>query len=721
MHGMTDPRNSRFTAANFPLRLPTVLLTEGDAEFDLDWWIDLFKRTNVEGVTWTAGGYMAFYPTRIPLHYRARWIGERDVFGECVAACRKIGMKIIIARTDPHAVHQDVCDAHPDWIFVDRNGHKLRHWRQADAWVTCALGPYNFEFMHEVNREIFSRYDVDLLFSNRWAGQSICYCEHCRRNFHDASGRDLPRAKDVHDPAYRAYMLWRENRLLELISHWNAGIHAVKPHCHFIPNAGGGATSELDMKRLGDQVPLLVVDRQARGGLAAPWANGKNAKEFRATLGPGKPALSGANVGICGKYRWMDSTKSEPEYRMWLAEAVAHGMAIRYTKHMGVVYDRRWVKTVEEFFGWHASVETYLRNVEPLARVGLVYSQQTGRFYGGDRAEEKVEDHILGMYQALVEARIPFEMVHDHNLDADHLAPFKTLILPNTAALSDAQCREIRAFVEHGGSLVATFETSLYDEWGARRPTFGLADLFGVDAAGAVEGPLNNTYLTVERDANGRIHPLLAGLEHAGRIVYGIYRQPVQPQMLFAETPLTLVPSYPDLPMEELYPRQPRTNIAEVYLRHVGRGRVVYFPWDIDRCFWEVLDVDHGLVLGNAVRWATNEEPMVTVEGPGQVDIAVWRQQRSITVNLVNLNNPMTMRGPYRELMPSPEQIVHLRLPDGERAEGVRLLRCGRTPVWQARDGCVTVTVPSILDLEIVAVDLATSSGVQQESKEPVS
>jgi hypothetical protein len=26
---------------------------------------------------------------------------------------------VVIARTDPHAVHQDVYDAHPDWIAVD--------------------------------------------------------------------------------------------------------------------------------------------------------------------------------------------------------------------------------------------------------------------------------------------------------------------------------------------------------------------------------------------------------------------------------------------------------------------------------------------------------------------------------------------------------------------------------------------------------------------------
>ena len=30
-----------------------------------------------------------------------------------------------------------------------------------DLWVTCALGPYNFEFMTEVTQEIVRDYKVD--------------------------------------------------------------------------------------------------------------------------------------------------------------------------------------------------------------------------------------------------------------------------------------------------------------------------------------------------------------------------------------------------------------------------------------------------------------------------------------------------------------------------------------------------------------------------------
>jgi hypothetical protein len=311
------------------------------------------------------------------------------------------------------------------------------------------------------------------------------------------------------------------------------------------------------------------------------------------------------------------------------------------------------------------------------------------------------------MYHALVEARLPFEMVHDGLLDEAHLAPFKTLILPNVAALSDAQCEQLRAFVARGGSLVATHETSLYDEWGTRRADFGLGDLFGVRAAGEVEGPLQNSYLAVRRDPVTRtFHPLVAGLEEAGRIINGVHRVPVEATTALPYAPLTLIESYPDLPMEMVWPRVPDSDDPQVYAHQYGdQARVVYFPWDIDRSFWEVLCVDHGRLLANAVRWATNEEPPVTVSGPGVLDVTVWDQRRSRTVHLVNLTNPMMMKGPLRELLPVGEQVVRLRLPAGREVSGVTLLRAGVAPEVRYEAGALTVRVPSVLDHEVVAVD----------------
>jgi len=689
-----------------PMRWAQLTLVENDpAQYDPDFWLDYFRRIHADAVCLSAGGCVAYYPTNIPLHHRSAWMKDGDPFGELMAGCRKLNM-IVIARTDPHATYQDVCDAHPDWIAVDAGGRPRRHWASPEMWVTCALGPYNFEFMTEVTREIVSRYKVDGIFSNRWAGSGMCYCEHCRRNFKAASGRDLPRTNDPQDPRRRNYILWREQRLFELWRLWDAEIRKINPNARFIANAGGGALSNLDMKTIGELAPTLFADRQARRGLMAPWANGKNGKEYRATLG--RKAIVGIfSVGLEEPYRWKDSVQSAAEIRVWVADGIANDLRPWFTKFSGTLYDRRWLGVVEDIYNWHYRAERYLRNEASLARVALVYSQQTATFYGGERAQQKVEDHTLGMYQALIEGRIPFEMVHDRLLDAEHIDRFKLLILPNIAALSEAQCGELRAYVKRGGSLLATHETSLYDEWGVRRQSFGLGDVFGVRFNGRTEGPMQNSYLKLEKDSgSGRYHPILAGLEDAGRIINGVWRVDVSPLASYPNPPLTLIPSYPDLPMEKVYPRQPKTDIPEVYLRQSGPSRIIYFPWDIDRTFWEVLCVDHGKLLCNAIEWATNEERPVTVSGPGVLDVTLWRQRDSMTVHLVNLTNPMMMKGPFREAIPIGPQKLRVRLPEGKKARRVQLLVSGQTPRVEESGGSLTLTVPSILIHEVVAIDL---------------
>jgi len=683
-----------------PMRWAQLTLVEDDpGKYDPNFWLDYFRRTHSDAACLSAGGCVAYYPTKIPLHYRSAWLGNSDPFGDLVAGCRKMNM-VVIARTDPHAARQDVRDAHPDWIAVDAEGNPRRHWAMPDWWVTCALGPYNFEFMTEVTREIVSLYRVDGIFSNRWAGSGMCYCEHCRRNFRTASGLDLPRTNDPQDPARRAYIEWRQQRLFDLWKLWDAEIRKINPGACFIPNTGGGALSDLDMRAVGARAPILFADRQARSGLIPPWANGKNGKEYRAAMGR-KPIGGIFSIGVEEQYRWKDSVQSGPEIRLWALDGVANGLRPWFTKFAGTLHDRRWLPVVEDLYGWCYRNERYLRNEEPLARVAMVYSQQTAQYYGGEHARAKVEDHTLGYYQALIEARIPFEMVHDCLLDPEHIAQFKVLILPNIAALSNPQCGQIRDYVAHGGSLVATYETSLYDEWGVRRADFGLADLFGASFAGSVDARMQNSYLRLENR-----HPILAGLEDTERIINGVSRVHTRPDSSYRNPPLTLIPSYPDLPMEEVFPRVSQTDIPAVFVREVGKGRVVYFPWDVDRTFWEVLSPDHGKLLRNAVEWAVNEPPPVVVTGPGTLDVTIWRQKDSLTVHLVNLTNPMMMKGPLREFLPVPAQQISIKLPQGGRAKKVQLLVSSQAPQVLERDGAVTLTITSILDHEVVAIDI---------------
>lgn len=681
------------------MRWAQLAFVESDpGNYDPDFWLDYFRRSRVDGVLLSAGGIVAFYPTKIPLHHRSAWMGNTDPLGYLVKECRKMNMSVVL-RTDPHATRQEMYDAHPDYISVTADGKKRRHWANPELWVTCAYGPYNLDFMTQVNKEIMQLYKPDGIFSNRWAGHGICYCEHCRQNFKTATGLELPLTADRLDPTYIKWSDWRTARLREVWFLWDAEIRKIKPTARYIPN---GFPDKLETGKYAD---FFFADQQARRGVIPPWSNAMGAKELRAGLGM-KPLVGIFSVGVEEEYRWKDSVQNDAEIRIWVAEGVANGMKPCFVKFGAVINDRRWMNAVEKMYQGYHKNERYLRNTAPVARVGMVYSEQTDSKYGGKPWQTASREHALGMYHALVEDHMPFEMVNDKLLDEAHLKPFKLLVLPNIAALSDAQCVQLRKFVENGGSLVATFETSLYDEEGRPRPDFGLTDLFGVSYDNGVEGPMKNSYLRLKRDvASKQFHEVVKGLEDAYKIVNTVYQVKVTPKTTFP-SPVTLIPTYPDLPMEDVYARVPDTDIRELYLREVGKGRIAYIPGDMDRSFWQMMSTDHSRLLRNTIRWALNEEPIVVLKSPGVVDVAVWRQKNSMTVHLVNLTNPMMMKGPFRDLFPVDAE-VSIKIPENKRVAGVGLLMSGAKPAFENNKGKVTLHVPKILDHEIVAIDLA--------------
>ena len=77
-------------------------------------------------------------------------------------------------------------------------------------------------------------------------------------------------------------------------------------------------------------------------------------------------------------------------------------------------------------------------------------------------------------------------------------------MLPNVAMLSDRQCRQISDYVQSGGSLMASFETGLYDENLNRRADSGLAPLFGIHKAGDAIGTNRQRILCTHRSARHR-------------------------------------------------------------------------------------------------------------------------------------------------------------------------------------------------------------------------
>jgi hypothetical protein len=87
------------------LRWGQTNITEIDpTRYDIPWWRQYWKRTRVQGVILNAGGIVAYYPSKFPLHHQAQFLGGRDLYGELAAAAHADGLAVL-ARMDSSRAH----------------------------------------------------------------------------------------------------------------------------------------------------------------------------------------------------------------------------------------------------------------------------------------------------------------------------------------------------------------------------------------------------------------------------------------------------------------------------------------------------------------------------------------------------------------------------------------------------------------------------------------
>ncbi len=275
--------------------------------------------------------------------------------------------------------------------------------------------------------------------------------------------------------------------------------------------------------------------------------------------------------------------------------------------------------------------------------------------------------------------------------------------LPHQACLSEAQCEGVRRFVAAGGGLVATLETSRYDEEGRSRNEFALGDVFGVSAlSNTPHGPVRNAYIRIERR-----EALAQGFEGTAVIsAPEIHFCPVK-IMGAADTQLTLIPPIPHMPPERAFFRVSKTDTPLALTSNYGRGRAAYFPCDLARMCGAYNNPDHRRLLANAVRWALGAPCILGLNGPGLLDIHLYRQPRRYLIHMVNCTNPNLFRPPATEITPVGAQELTLRLRKGETVNRARLLWRDEEIGVASKDSVATAVVPEVRAYEVVVLELA--------------
>lgn len=218
------------------------------------------------------------------------------------------------------------------------------------------------------------------------------------------------------------------------------------------------------------------------------------------------------------------------------------------------------------------------------------------------------------------------DVIFEDSLTPARLAPYPVVVLANSTCLSDSQCDVLTEYVRGGGTLMATVESSLRDEWGNPRENFGLADLFGIDY---VETREETAQILVPQTED-----LKAEYEHfvsfVAPAVHFTVRADADADVLFTHSSRSLHGlSVSVEPFD--------SDVPAVVRRRVGKGTVYYVGPDIGRGYTrdKLPRVAH--LTGKLLRTAAT--PAIEFDAPKLIEVtALQPDEDTIVVHLLNLS-----------------------------------------------------------------------------------
>ncbi|HEX5273200.1 MAG TPA: alpha-amylase family protein, partial [Gemmataceae bacterium] len=686
-------------------------------------------RAAAHGVTLSELGFVdpfyAYYDSKL-LKRRSPHVPagrlEKDI-----AEYKRLGVRIL--GVYPPCLQSEVYEGHPDWRRVATDTTEVPTTdlkKYPHGGMLCLLGPYG-DFFIDVLAEILTAFpDVSAFSFDGLHHGGFCYCKHCRDNYRKDAGAAIPPA-DMNDPAFRRYQHWADRRLEDLVRRAQARLKAIKPDAALVTwttNAGRFGHFLSIPRNMPARMNLLFdapdqefwLDETNRGTTIVPAF--ANAYAWATT--DHRVAFSEPYLLSHGNPYGKDSfPPHEILRRMMLAltYGAAPSIAVAQPAHLqGAVYD-----CLDEV----ARRKPWLTHKSPEPWAALVMSDNTRNFYGRSpgKVEERYLASVFGAFRAGVEEHLPVTVVNDWNLTPAGLAPYKVLILPNTACLDEGQAAAVEKFVRGGGGLVASLDVSLFDEFGDPRKDFALRRVLGVEYRGLPGAAGGKDEIDVnfakgvgpdywEKRKNVFDFKLDPGsILNQGRMKTYLGDQAVTfkgPALRVAVTD----PAAKVLATLRVRSAGGAAEIPAVVSRSHGRGRVVYFAAGLDAAYYLYAYPYQRLALRHAIAWAASGPPPVVVAAPMCVHSTVMRQTtkdgRRLVVHLFSDLNTTAHHALPADDVPLREEVVPIHdvrvtFDRGYRLRKVRLEPDGKDLEMKATAEGTSVIVPR-LDVHAMVV-----------------
>lgn len=478
--------------------------------FDPGRYLRLCREAGVEVIEFKAKNAVgdAMFP------FRER-VCPRDWVTETRALAREAGIEFIAYYNV--GLDNRMALRHPEWCCADPQG-KPKIAFGAYNWM-CLRSPWRRQVLDELRQmtEALRPEGVwfDLLGAPNAYGVGsydpgqACFCRHCTAAYKTKFGEEQPVASQ--DPAMRmrANRFGHEARIAMLRDATDL-LRSIDGKIELGHNGAGvyddlGGTPPSLRQRITYNSSEAKQHRLISFTAKTLWSLGKAYQVH--TYGGFMRMEPGSVGGTWAAWNLIPAPYLKVTAAIISAHAGRLGLGVN-PRPDGTVYDAEF-QNVGRVFAEIGEREQWLAGLESVPNVALVYdpASELTLLPLPETKGQPVRQETIGLHDALLDAGMHFDVVQAPQLQPER---YRAVVLGN-AVCPDAGLRESLArFVRGGGLLIATHETSLREQTGARRQDFAWAELLGVHFAGVSPyGEANYAWVGDELRGDAPAYPLL--------------------------------------------------------------------------------------------------------------------------------------------------------------------------------------------------------------------